>query len=303
MTKIDIFGLVVTVAPKLLLCWAVIWSFLASPFAWWISGCVEKRWMSRLGLALVVWLIVIVSKVKLFFRLLFRGVMPWTQMHAWRLFERFVKCFVQCKTDTLIIGIASVLIGANEDKELEEKIDKEIDIGIDAVIKNEEYCHWCPVSMQNALKVLFSITPSDQLYLRNAVSTIKKVDKKKWYGELFNKIVDSAKKYDLIKLRLTLLRVSKLVIDKLMNFACEQQMRDLAVKVVELRHLLRDLEKSDVRHVGEKRIARLIDDLTAKANAVGVLLYTECRLLRSVKGMKESGAKDGVDVQYVEVEK
>ena len=96
--------------PILLVRCAFLWSLLSSKFAWWLSGVVSKCWWLRILVVIAVWIAIILLRIVLFVRLLFKGLMPWNQVHAWYVFTRLVECYVDYKKDTLVGVVLAVLI-------------------------------------------------------------------------------------------------------------------------------------------------------------------------------------------------
>ena len=61
-------------------------------------------------LAGLLWLAIIILRIIIFVCLLFRGIMPWHQAHAWKIFTKLIECYIDHKKDTLIAIVASVLV-------------------------------------------------------------------------------------------------------------------------------------------------------------------------------------------------
>ena len=274
MSSSDFFSIFLTIAPKLLLIGAIIWSLFSSPFAWWVSQFPAKGRLSRVGYVLLIWLIIVIVRVKLFVALLLKGVSLTKQIHAWGMFVRLVKCFVKSKTDTLVMGIISIVLSCDPKVNLDEN--KELDC--ESIVNDDSFIEGISSSGGELIKLMFCLTKGDQEYLDALLALFKKAKDDGILHIVYNFLLEALHKYDFSKIQkhfcMACIDISKMV----MKFACKMNDVDLAERVVRLRQLIAVLSRSNVKHVGEKEITRIVDEFIECANAVIAKLYVIARM-------------------------
>lgn len=264
MSLSDLISIFLTLAPKLLLIGAIIWSLLSSPFAWWVSQFPAKGRLSRVGYTLLIWFIIVIVRVKLFVALLLKGVSLTKQIHAWGMFVRLVKCFVRSKTDTLVMGIISIVLSHDPEENLDEN--KEFDC--ESIVNGDSFIEGISGSGGELIKVLFCLTKGDQEYLDALLTLFKKAKGDGISHIVYNFLIEALHKYDFGKIQKHFCIACIDISEKVMKFACRMNEVDLAERVVWLRRSIAVLSRSNVKHVGEKEITRIVDEFIKNANAV-----------------------------------
>lgn len=275
----EYLNIISAVWPFVLTIGTVLWLFFASPFAWWTSGLVSKRLFVRSFLFLLFWIAIVIFKLQLLIRLLFRGIPPWKQWHAWRMFEKLTRCFIQGKKDTLLFCAMTMILCVDESKEKSE----DITVDIDEVVNSAERGCVCPVSLTRVLRIIFCLTDGDREYLQSFFLLMKRNPCRAFWHGAFNALMDAAQKWDLIKARKNIFVVGNVIADKILEFACVDGEKELAEGVVKIRQRLRDLELSDVKYVGEKVICEMVDELSTEINDVGAKLYVVCKIKKQAE--------------------
>lgn len=285
------------------LCVAVLlWSLLSSGFAWWLSGLLAKRWWWRIIIAGILWLAIIVLRIILFVCLLLKGIMPWNQAHAWKIFIKLIECYVDHKKDTLIAIVASVFVQGHDDidaefisskSEIVKKInDMKLKDLADVIQNNDGLL--CDAVMSDFLKIVYSVTQHDQDCMAAIFSLLAKPKKdagfiRKAVGWVFSLLG----KINLKKTQENLIRVSKILVDCVMKIACENEEKDLAYECVRLKQMISDLGNIKIRYRNGGIICQRIDGITMQLNNVGAMLCVMAEFKKSSASVKLLEYKGG----------
>lgn len=211
----------------------------------------------------------------------FRGIMPWHQAHAWKIFTKLIKCYIDHKKDTLIAIVASVLVQGHDDIDAElgssesEMVKKINDIKLEdlakGIQKNDGLL--CDAAMSDFLKILYSVTQHDQDCMVAIFSLLARPKKDAgfirnaagWASSLLGKINLKMAQGNLIK-------VSKILADCLMKIACENEEKELAYECVRLKQMISDLGNIKIRYGNGNVICQRIDGIAIQLNNVGAML-------------------------------
>lgn len=258
-----------------------VWSFVTSRFAWWVSGCIanvflKKSFLMRIVVAVVLWLVIIGFRLYVFFRLLFKGVMPWTQAHAWNTFLKLVECFVEGKMDTGFMAFVTFSLHAYKEGELEDKDIDMSDVGSDKkcgrVISPTAICF---------LKILYQTNASDQKYLSSLLALVSKKDDNKIRGKVVNKVMEELRALDLNEAKKNYIKIGRLLCDKIVVFAEKNKNSEIACRAVRLHHFLADFEWY---YKCKPRVAvKMVDEIAMALNSVCGSIYVYCKLNETKK--------------------
>lgn len=259
-----------------------VWSFVTSRFAWWVSGCIaniflRKSLFKRIVVAVVLWLVIIGFRLYVFFRLLFKGVMPWTQAHAWNTFLKLVECFVEGKMDTGFMAFVTFSLHAYKEGELEDK-----DIDMSDVGPDKKCGRIISPTAIRFLKILYQTNASDQKYLSSLLALVSKKDNNKIIGKVVNKVMDELRAVDLNEAKKNYIKIGRLLCDKIVVFATEKKDSEIAYRAVRLHHLLSDFEW--YYECKPKVAVKMVDEIATALNSVCGSIYVYCKL----NGMKNN---------------
>lgn len=249
---------------------AVVWSLMSSRLAWWLSGLLPLGVFKRLGLALLLWAVIMIFRVYVFVRLLRCGVMPWTQIHAWRTFVKFVECYVENKSDAMIMAILAILQTCCR----EEIKDKEIDLY--DLCSKDIFEGGCSVGAVKFLKIIFCTTQADQDYLAALMSLVGQKDEKTFWGKIVNTSMDYLRRINLASVKSDFVWVFRMVCEAILSFACEHKEREMAYNATRMLMLIGELAKSKRRN--KKFIEHIIDDMAELMDVVIVQAYVFCKM-------------------------
>jgi len=267
--------------PRILLGGAFIWSLLSSGFAWWLSGLLARRWWLRIILAGFLWLIIIILRLVIFCCLLFKGIMPWNQVHAWKIFTKLIECYINHKQDTLIAIVVSVLIQGHEDIDVKagatknEMIKKIMNMDLEdlaeGIKKNDGLL--CDAAMTDFLKVLYSLTTHDQDCMTAICALLgKPKENASFIRKALGWVSSFIGKFNIKMAQENLIKVSKILADSVIRIACENDAKDVAYECVILKQMISDLGKIKIRSRSGNMICRKIDGIAPQLNKVGAML-------------------------------
>ena len=256
--------------PWALTAMAVVWSLMSSRLAWWLSGLLPLGVFKRLGLAVLLWAVIMIFRVYVFVRLLRRGVMPWTQIHAWRTFVKFVECYVENKSDAMIMAILAILPTCCR-KEIK---DEEIDLY--DLCSKDIFEGGCSVGVIKFLKIIFCTTQADQDYLAALMSLVEQKDGKTFCGKIINGIMDYLRKINLASVKSDFVLVFRMICEEILSFACKHKEREIAYNATRLLMLIGELSKSKRRN--KKSIENTIDDIAELMDLLIAQVYVFCRM-------------------------
>ena len=249
---------------------AVGWSLLSSRLAWWLSGILPLGVFKRLGLALLLWAVIMIFRVYVFVRLLRRGIMPWTQIHAWRTFVKLVECYVENKSDAMIMAILALLPVC-----CREEI-KGMEIDLYDLCGKDIFEGGCSVGAVKFLKIIFCTTQADQEYLAALMTLVGQKDDEKFWGKLVNTCMEYLRKINLSSIKSDFVWVLRMICEAILSFACEHKEREMAYNATRLLMLIGELSKSKRR--SNKLIERTIDDIAKLMDVIIAQVYVFCRM-------------------------
>ena len=291
-TFLNILGIV---WPIILCGAALLWSWLSSGFAWWLSGLLARRLWWRMLLAGLLWLTIIILRVVIFLCLLFKGIMPWNQAHAWKIFTKLVECYIDHKTDTLIAIVVSVLIqghdnidtksGATESEMMKKIKDMKLEDLARGVKENDGLL--CDAAMCDFLKILYSVTRHDQDCMTAVFSLLAKP--KNDAGMIRKAVGQASSLLGKINIKMAqdnLIKVSKMLADSVMRIACENEEKDLAYECVRLKQMISELGRIKIRSRSGNMICQKIDGITIQLNKVGAMLCVMVEFKKAAASVK-----------------
>lgn len=241
------------------------------------------------------WLAIIILRLIIFVCLLFKGIMPWNQAHAWKIFTKLIECYIDHKKDTLIAIVASVLVQGHDDidaelgsseSEMVKKINgMKLEDLAKGIQKNDGLL--CDAAMSDFLKILYSVTQHDQDCMAAIFSLLAKPKKDAgfirntvgWVSSLLGKINLKMAQENLIK-------VSKIFADCVMKIACENEEKELAYECVKLKQMISDLGNIKIRYRNGNVIGQRIDDIAMQLNNVGAMLCVMAEFKKASASVK-----------------
>ena len=270
--------------PILLVICAFLWSLLSSKFAWWLSGVVSKCWWLRILVVIVVWIAIILLRIVLFVRLLFKGLMPWNQVHAWYVFTRLVECYVDYKKDTLVGVVLAVLIQVDTKRGADNK-----DFTADDLAAGVRKCDGmlCDEALTKFLKVLYSVTRHDQDCMSAVFSLLSKPAKDaKWLRKVLGKVAAFMSAVNIQKAQKSLIDNVNSAIDKIITIVCDCGDREVAYECVCLKQMMTALSEIKIHSWNSKRINAKIEEIAHQLNRVGAMLYVMVEMKKFASQIK-----------------
>lgn len=269
--------------PRMLLMGAFVWSLMSSGLAWWLSGKLARRWWWRCICALLLWLIVFLLRIVIFIILLVKGIMPWNQAHAWKIFTKLVECYIDHKQDTLMAILVSVLIQLpDEDGKKGERVNVESNIakkmddftfGDLATGIKENDGLLCDAAMVEFLKILYSITPHDQDYMTALFSLLaKSKDDAGFVRKAIGGVFLLLSKINIMRVQSNLITIAKIIADSVIKIACGNNEREVAYECILLKQMIIDLGQTKIHSNSGDKISSKINKIAKQLNKVGAML-------------------------------
>lgn len=244
-------------------------------------------------LAGFLWLAIIVLRAVIFVCLLFKGIMPWNQAHAWRVFTKFIESYIDHKKDTLIAIVVSVLISGHDDictesaeSEMVKNIrDMKLDDLAEGIRKNDGLL--CDVAMSDFLKILYSVTTHDQDCMVAIFSLLAKPKKDAgWIRKAVGQVSSLLGKINIKMAQDNLIKLSKILTDNVTRIACDNKDKELAYECVRLKQMISELGRITIRSRNGNIICRKIDGITMQLNKVGAMLYVMVEFKKTAASVK-----------------
>lgn len=246
-------------------------------------------------LAGVLWLAIIILRIVIFVCLLFKGIMPWNQAHAWKIFTKLIECYIDHKTDTLMAIVVSVLIQGHDDIdakedasecELVKKIkDMQMKDLAEGIKDNDGLI--CDAAISDFLKILYSVTSHDQDCMSAIFSLLAKPKNDAGLvRKAVGKVSSFLGKIDIKKAQDNLIKVSKMLVDSVMRIACENEEKELAYECVRLKQMISDLGSIKIRSRSGTIICNKIDGITIQLNKVGAMVCVMVEFKKAATSVK-----------------
>ena len=241
------------------------------------------------------WLGIIILRIIIFVCLLFKGIMPWNQAHAWKIFIKLIECYIDHKKDTLIAIVASVLIqghadicaesGTSKSEMMKDIQDMRLEDLAEGIKKNDGLL--CDVATSNFLKILYSVNAKDQDCM---VAMFSLLAKPKNNAGLIRKAVGKVSsllgKINLKMAHDNLIKVSKILADSVTRIACENEEKELAYECVRLKQMISELGRMTIRSRNENTICQMIDGIAMQLNGVGAMLCVMVEFKKTAASVK-----------------
>ena len=256
-------------------------------------------------LACLLWLAIIILRVVIFVCLLFKGIRPWNQVHAWKIFTKLIECYIDHKKDTLIAIVVSVLIQGHDDigvkpdeseSEMVTKIkDMKLEDLAEGIKQNDGLL--CDSATCDFLKILYSVTIHDQDCMAAIFSLLAKPKNDSgWIRNAVGQASSLLGKINLRKAQGSLIKLSRIVADGVIRIACENNEKEVAYECVRLKQMISDLGKVKIRSRSGNIICQKIDGITTQLNKVGAMLCVMVefkKAIASVKLLEYKGSGEG----------
>lgn len=249
---------------------AFVWTLLSSRFAWWLSGKLSIGISSRIVNAVIFWLLIVLSRLYIFIRLMFRGIMPWTQMLAWRTFVKVIRCYDYGKLQTSNMVFITILTQGFSENEVKKK-KNELDLA--DIGKSDNHGYFISDIIVQFLLILFSSGRAEQVYVNALATLIKRRDENKFWGGFINKVSDVIKDFDFKKSQNNLITLGKVFCDKVVELAKTNSDSDLAKNAVLLWHQVDGLDRCMNLPVGKRKLEERIFAIAKISNDIGARVY------------------------------
>ena len=268
--------------PWLLSILAVTWSLLSSRLAWWGAGLLAHGIVKRLVLFVVLWGAIMLIRIYIFIGLLCQGVMPWTQIHAWKTFLQLVRCYTVNKASTSFMLFLTIFPKEKDNHKLDE-----IDI-YDILGKGnlEDFSSFNDIN--EFLTILLNATNADQKYLDGlrSLANSRRSDSK--IAKFINWGLEKLSCFNIKEAQQDILSVGKKFAKHFIMFAIENKEATIAVDALLFLQGIVDIE--DRRKRGLVISKENVSEVTSMLNKIMMRLYVFCKIhpKESKVGVNES---------------
>ena len=228
-------------------------------------------------------MIIIVTRFFLFVCLLFKGIMPWHQIHAWNILVKTIECYYEHKADTIIAIVVSVLMqlpdkvaGKDAHSGVQDANTDEIgEVTLDDLAKvvKENNGLLCNEALSSFLKTFYSMTVHDQECL---VATFSLLTKQKadagWFSKVVGGVASLICKVNIRSGQENLIIVANTILDKIIKFACDNNEKEVAYECVRLQQMTSDLRDTRIHSRNGNKITLKINSIAEQLNKVGAML-------------------------------
>lgn len=266
------FDVVNCIWPWLLSIFVVIWSLLSSRLAWWVSGLVGHSIAKRFLLFGLLWFVVISLRLYIFIRLLLKGVMPWTQIHAWNTFLKGVRCYVSNKATTAFMLFLTIL---PKDKNEDEGSIDDLDI-YDIAKKDDLEGFGASDGVAEFITILLNATESDQKYLDGLRLLAQGRVSRSVVAKCINLVLTKLSCWNIKDAQQDILSMGKKIAKRIMEFAIENKEPIIATDALHLLQMVASLERNKKCHVQIPR--KMVDAIVFVLNGILMKLYVFCKL-------------------------
>ena len=272
--------------PWLLSILAVTWSLVSSRLAWLASGFLAHGMVKRIMLFVVLWGVIMILRVYVFIALLFKGVMPWTQIHAWKTFLKLIKCFTANKMSTTFMLFLTIIPKDKERHNLDE-------IDIYDIMKNDNLEDLSSFNdVDDFLTILLNATKADQKYLDGIKSLAKSRRSDSKVSKFMNWGVEKLSSFNINEAQQDMLSVGKKFAKHIFMFAVENKEETIAVDALLFLQRIVDVEERRKRRQVISK--NNVSEITSVLNKILMRLYVFCKIHPKVS---EITMKDSVGSQ------
>ena len=256
--------------PWLLSILAVTWSLLSSRLAWWGAGFFARGMIKRLMLFAVLWVVIMGFRVYIFIGLLFKGVMPWTQMHAWKTFLQLAKCYAANKASTTFMLFLAMLPKDKDNHNLDE-------IDIYEIVKDDKIEDFSSFDgINDFLIILLNATNADQKCLDGLRSLVNGRRSNSKVSKFINWGLAKLLCFNIEEAQQDMLSVGKKFAKHILMFAVENKEATIAVDALLLLQQIVDVEDRRKRRLVLSK--KNISEITSAFNKILMRLYVFCKI-------------------------